>query len=187
MRAFVAIEVPPNVRAAITLAQTRFRKVAPHARWTSDFHLTLKFLGPVADPHLPTMIETLASSERFEKFTVVARGFGFFPNSHRPRVLWAGVHAPPALAELAARIEDAMAGLGYPREQREFHPHLTLARFKDARLPPALETLVERSREEVLGAFEVSEFFLWESRLSPEGSNYRKVARFGGAEAATSQ
>jgi 2'-5' RNA ligase len=71
-----------------------------------------------------------------------------------------------------------MAGLGFAREDRPFTPHLTLARFKVPRPQPGLQTLVEQHRDATMGHFEVSEFFLFESRLSPHGAEYRKVVRF---------
>lgn len=72
-----------------------------------------------------------------------------------------------------------MVELGFKREARDFHPHLTLARFRDPRPQAALERLLAETREESLGGFEVSEFFLWESQLSPAGAAYRKIERFG--------
>jgi 2'-5' RNA ligase len=75
-----------------------------------------------------------------------------------------------------------MEKLGFAREARPFAPHLTLGRFKIPRPQPALEALLEQNDEASLdvglGGFEVSEFFLFESKLSPQGAEYRKVARF---------
>ena len=71
-----------------------------------------------------------------------------------------------------------MERLGFAPEQRAFAPHLTLARFKSPRSEPAIEAFIEQHGELSLGRFEVSEFFLFESKLSPRGAEYRKVARF---------
>ena len=106
------------------------------------------------------------------------KGFGFFPQAQRPRVFWAGVAAPPALAELAARVESHMEKIGFAREDRAFSPHLTLARFQVPRPQPALEAAVAGRATASLGKFEASEFFLFESKLSPQGAQYRKVMRF---------
>jgi 2'-5' RNA ligase len=93
------------------------------------------------------------------------------------------------LGELAKRVEAAMEKLGFAPEDRPFTPHLTLARFRTPRPQPALKALLEREGEVgadlqplLLGRFEVSEFFLFESKLSPHGAEYRKVARFGKRE-----
>lgn len=180
MRAFIAIELPESVREALRRQQARFREVCPDARWTrpEGIHLTLKFLGDVSSQQETQLKDALGRMGPFEKFTVRAQGFGFFPESKRPRVFWAGLDAPPELARLAAQVEKALAPLGFPPENRPFKPHLTLARFKIPRPQPKLEALLAVENDPLLGTFEVSEFFLWESRLLPGGAEYYKVAHF---------
>jgi len=154
--------------------------MAADARWTrpEGIHLTLKFLGEISDEQVAEVARALRQIKSFEPFSVVVRGFGFFPDARRPRVFWAGLDAPAALAELAARVESAMAPLGFPPENRTFSPHLTLARFKVPRPQAKLQELVRGQGGAVLGGFEVSECFLWESQLLPQGAQYRKVLSF---------
>lgn len=180
MRAFIAIELPETVRDALRREQARFRQVCPDARWTrpEGIHLTLKFLGEISGPQQADVKNTLGRMERFEKFTVRVQGFGFFPSAKQPRVFWAGLDAPPELARIAAQVENALAPLGFPPENRPFKPHLTLARFTTPRPQPRLEALLAVQGDPLLGTFEVSEFFLWESRLLPGGAEYHKVACF---------
>ncbi len=180
MRAFIAIELPESIHEALARAQARFRAVCPDARWTrpEGIHLTLKFLGQISDEQVTQVKRALGQMTRFEKFTIQAKGFGFFPDAKRPRVFWAGLDAPPELARLASEVERVMAPLGFPPENRTFKPHLTLARFKVPRPQPKLQELLAQEGDPSLGTFEVSEFFLWESKLSPQGAEYRKVERF---------
>jgi 2'-5' RNA ligase len=180
MRAFIAIDLPEPVHAALAKAQQAFRSTCRDARWTrpEGIHLTLKFLGEISDAQTKQVVEALAQIGPFEPFTVEVNGFGFFPQAHRPRVFWAGVTAPPALGELAARVESRMEKIGFAREDRAFSPHLTLARFQVPRPQPALEAAVAGRAIASLGNFEASEFFLFESKLSPQGAQYRKVIRF---------
>jgi len=180
MRVFIAIDLPESLRAALAEAQQGFRSNARDARWTNPegIHLTLKFLGEISDAQTKLVVEALAQIGPFEPFSVEVMGFGFFPHAQRPRVFWAGVTAPPALAELAARVERHMEKTGFAREDRPFSPHLTLARFQVPRPQPALESAVAARATASLGKFEASEFFLFESKLSPQGAQYRKVMRF---------
>ncbi|MGD1103567.1 MAG: RNA 2',3'-cyclic phosphodiesterase [Terriglobia bacterium] len=180
MRAFIAIDLPASVHAALAEAQRSFRSACRDARWTrpEGIHLTLKFLGEISDAQTKQVVEALAQIGPFEPFSVEVKGFGFFPQAHRPRVFWAGVAAPPALEELVARVEGYMEKIGFAREDRAFAPHLTLARFQDPRPQPALEAAVAGRAIPSLGKFEASEFFLFESKLSPQGAQYRKVMRF---------
>ncbi len=180
MRAFIAIDLPEPLHAALAEAQQGFHSACREARWTRSegIHLTLKFLGEISDAQTKQVVEALGRISPFEPFSVEVNGFGFFPQAQRPRVFWAGVVAPPALQELAARVESHMEKNVFVREDRAFSPHLTLARFPVPRPQPALEAAVAARATASLGRFAASEFFLFESKLSPQGAQYRKVMRF---------
>lgn len=180
MRTFVAIELPEEIRGALAAEQARFREAAADARWTrpEGIHLTLKFLGEVPENRVAGVEKALRQIGRFEPFRIQVKGFGFFPEAARPHVFWAGVDTSPSLAQLASRVEAVLAPLGFAPEKRAFSPHLTLVRFKVPRRQPKLQELLAEQGDAVLGRFEVSEFFLWESKLTPQGAQYRKVARF---------
>lgn len=180
MRTFIAIDLPLEIHNELARCQATHRGLCPDARWTrpEGIHLTLKFLGEIADAQVNKVTQALATLEPFATFPVEIKGFGFFPDARRPRVFWAGVVAPLDLAGLAARVEDALQKLGFPRESRDYAPHLTLARFREPRPQPALREAVEKQPAITLGRFDVTEFFLYESKLNPQGAEYRKVARF---------
>src|ERR1019366_1012013 len=176
MRAFIAIDLPEALHTALAEAQQNFRGGAGDARRTrpEGIHLTLKFLGEISDAQTKQVVEALTQIGSFEPFSIEVKGFGFFPQAQRPRVFWAGVMAPPALAQLAAQVENRMEKIGFAREDRAFSAHLTLARFQVPRPQPALEAAIAARADTSLGAFNASEFFLFESKLSPQGAQYRK-------------
>src|SRR5947209_14928511 len=93
-------------------------------------HVTLKFLGEVSEERAERTVEALRGV-RASPFELELRGTGFFPNEKRPRIFWVGLHAHPAdaLGQLATQVEEACAVVGFPREQRPFQPHVTLARL----------------------------------------------------------
>ncbi|MGH9327299.1 MAG: RNA 2',3'-cyclic phosphodiesterase [Terriglobia bacterium] len=188
MRTFVAIDLPPEIRTELARIQSLFRAAlgSPSGadgsvRWTdiSGTHLTLKFLGEVAERKLQAVIERLQEIGPFEKFDVVVRGFGVFPNPREPRVFWAGVEPSLALEALRRRVDESLAEIGFDREQRSYTPHLTLARFTVPQSLPALRAMLDSQGKQLVGRFRVSEFFLFESRLSPgRPAEYLQVARF---------
>ncbi|MGH9433017.1 MAG: RNA 2',3'-cyclic phosphodiesterase [Terriglobia bacterium] len=192
MRTFIAIDLPQAVKQAIGGLQSRLRSSLPleagrsaDIRWTrpEGIHLTLKFLGEITEQQAALVAASLSSLPQFESFRVEVKGFGFFPNNHRARVLWVGVEAPCGLAALAAEVAAAMERLGFAKEDRAFTPHLTLARFVTPKPRPAIEMELQKIQGAALGAFEVSAYFLFESRLSAGApSVYRKIAGFGRAE-----
>ncbi len=191
MRLFIAIDLPDSIRAALSREQARLRAACAgnkDIRWTrpEGVHVTLKFLGEVAAPRLPEVIGVLSKFGSFDSFEIEVAGFGFFPSARRPRVFWAGLEAPPALARLAGRIEAAMEPLGFPREDREFHPHLTLARIESQRPQPVLQAALDQGGPANFGRFAASEFFLFESKLKPGGAEYSRLARFAGSDGSSS-
>ena len=89
--------------------------------------MTLKFIGEKPDAAVAE-IEKVLGSVTAESFEISFRGYGFFPTEKAARVFWVGIEADAKLAELAATVEGKLAGIGIPKEERGFSPHLTLAR-----------------------------------------------------------
>jgi 2'-5' RNA ligase len=153
MRTFVAVFPPRRVREALSRAAHNlptsrdFRLIGPE-----KLHLTLKFLGDVAEDKLSRVTQALEPlSERHEPFEVSTSGFGAFPSEKKARILWAGVgEGSESLRAVAQNVEDLLGPAGFAREQRPYVPHLTLARARgrQAKLevasvsPPALRFTV---------------------------------------------
>ena len=180
MRTFVAIDLPEELKSELTKRQEHLKNVARGARWVrpEGIHLTLKFLGEISDKQAGQVTEILSLLPPFEPLEVRVEGFGFFPNARRPRVLWVGIKGGTPLETLASEVERSLKALGFPREQRPFRPHLTLARFPNPRSQPQLEREISQGLSTVLGALTVRNFSLIESRLLPQGAIYRKMATF---------
>ena len=137
MRLFVALNLPEPVRRAVWEAAATIRDLGLPVKWVppDGIHLTLKFLGEVADQREPELRTALSRAARGARaLPLVIGGFGAFPDPHRPRVLWVGIDPDPALELLQHRIEEEFGPLGFSPEGRPFRPHLTLGRAsKDAR------------------------------------------------------
>jgi len=180
VRLFVAIEIPGGVRAQLALLIDELRPLTQGVKWvrTGNLHLTLKFIGDAEGHRFEAIWAALGKIAARPVIELRFRGLGFFPNERRPRVSWAGIDAPPELAQLAGEVEIALAELGFPREDRTFAPHLTLARVaEDASgaeaktVGAALEGLAVPSLR-----FEVREIAVVQSVLSPKGPRYTALA-----------
>jgi 2'-5' RNA ligase len=186
MRLFVAIDIDEAIEQRLDDYVRTLQPKLPGVRFvrSSNYHVTLKFLGEVASPD--KVLEQLRPL-RASAFEVAVRGVGFFPDQRAPRVFWAGVDAP-SMAGLARLVDQALEGLGFAPE-REFHPHLTLARNGSGRPRPVrgerspesfaqLCRIVASSPAPEFGTMTAHNFFLYESRLSPGGASYHKLESF---------
>ena len=112
----------------------------------------------------------------FGRFELTTGGFGAFPSQERPRVVWAGVEQSDTLSEIQGRIEAAMEELGFQREERAYHPHLTLGRARkgsgrgDFR---GLSELMQKSGYE--GVIRVGSIEVMRSQLTSGGAIYSVV------------
>jgi 2'-5' RNA ligase len=152
--------------------------VARDVAWVAgdNLHLTLKFLGGVETERLEALAGAVrAAAASCDPFELNVEGLGAFPSPSRPRVLWAGVHegAGPA-AELARRIDDALAPLGCAREARTFAAHVTLGRVREPRANLALAAAL--ARDESFGRQRVERVTLMRSELSPRGARHSELA-----------
>jgi RNA 2',3'-cyclic 3'-phosphodiesterase len=180
MRLFVALEIPSTVRENLAALLNSLRAVSPQTRWVrpENLHVTLKFIGEVAEAKLAAIRGALARVCSERPITLDFRGLGFFPNEKHPRVFWAGIEASPNLKTLAADIDRTTEKLGVAVEKRPFSPHLTLARFEPPRLPEKLRAAIQECATRDFGSLHTSQFHLIESKLKPTGAEYTTVESF---------
>ena len=180
MRLFVALDVPSAVRATLSELSAELRKLCPRARWTrlEGVHVTLKFIGEIRDDLVENVRAVLEGIHGFRPIAMQFAGLGFFPSPRRPRVFWAGIHADPALGQLAATIETSLERLGIPAEKRAFQPHLTLARFESPQGAGKLLEAADRIGNREFGHSVASEFYLYRSVLKPGGAEYTRLHAF---------
>lgn len=174
MRLFIAVDLPDSVKthcAALAASLPKASMSRPR-----DFHITLKFLGSCR-PDRRAKIELALAQVAFKPFSARLAGLGTFGGS-RPRVVWVGVGAPAELSTLAGEIEKRMEKLGFPKERR-FAAHITLGRVREVEDPQRFTEALKKISAAPL-TFPVSEFHLFESRLSPAGAEYAKLATFSG-------
>jgi RNA 2',3'-cyclic 3'-phosphodiesterase len=175
------------VREELQRRVDAFSRVIPRGavRWmqAGQIHLTLKFLGDVESARVEAVRGALGVAlQGTHPVALELAGHGVFPSLDRPRVLWAGVTMPTDdLFQIHERIELAMAGLGFEREERAFAPHLTLGRVREGAgsvyLNSVREAITNAGRETSL-PFSASKVTLFRSQLKPEGAVYSALAEF---------
>ena len=180
MRIFIAVDLPAGIKTRISDFIHKLKPAAPLGiGWANlrDLHVTLKFLGEIEESRLPEIgVAVRAVAAATSVFPLTVAGTGTFPpHSSHPRVLWIGLEESPALLDFQDRLENSLEALGFPREQRPFHPHLTAARVKSAGVPQMLLDQFLRQDGASFGELEVRELVVFQSVLRPEGAEHRPL------------
>ncbi len=187
MRAFIAVNIPLEVKGNLQEEIGRLRTLirGGPVRWVrpEGIHLTLKFLGEISNSNLGEIGQVLEREvNRHPFFPLRVGGFGCFPNRRRPRVLWIGItEENGTLAQVQTAIEEKLVPLGFGKEGRPFHPHLTLGRVRrniSMSELPQLQDAVDEFVVGQIGHFEVSEIHLIRSILKPSGAEYSTLMEF---------
>jgi 2'-5' RNA ligase len=179
MRLFIAIDLPEDWKDKLAQLQSSIEWLGRGISWarSEGMHLTLKFLGEVPEEKVAKIVAGLEHAcEGIAPFMIRMRGTGCFPNAKRPRVYWAGLEGDKSVLQLQAQVEDEMEHLGFPREDRDFTPHLTIARIKE---PMGKERMTKALLDYRLetDSIEVREVLLMQSILKSTGAEYRPQAR----------
>ncbi|MGA9363974.1 MAG: RNA 2',3'-cyclic phosphodiesterase [Bacteroidota bacterium] len=180
IRSFIAIDTAPEVKAAIVDVEERLRSTDAKVRWESieKFHITLKFLGNVEEPKAHSLESRLEEVLRpFSAFNMTYQGVGCFPNQHHPRVIWIGAeNEDGTLRRIQETIEGVAESFGFQREERQFHPHITIGRVKGSR---NLKVLVSELGNTAFAPHSslIKEVLMMKSDLKPSGSVYTVLRR----------
>ena len=183
MRVFVACYFSESVTSEFVRLQERLRRIDASAlRLTNEhkLHLTLSFFGEISEETTESLaagLEEIGSQRPAP--TVRLSSVGMFPSSRRPRVVWVGLdEIVGSLRSLQSAIEARASELGLAREDREFTPHLTVARLRPrARLS---ERVVREIGELKVSPAEstIGEISLVQSILGAGGATHSVLSRF---------
>jgi 2'-5' RNA ligase len=191
IRTFVALLLSDELRATVAATIDRLRPLGSAVAWVPprNLHITLHFLGEQSEERLAEAEAALADvAAASPPLDITFHGVGVFPGLERPRILWVGL-AQGALdaRRLQARVTDALAARGFAREERAWHPHLTIGRVHDERrwrreAGPPLRGALAQVATTTFGTQRVTEVALMRSDPSPTGARYdvRRLAPLSG-------
>ncbi len=203
MRAFIAIEIPADVRDAIAAAQQHMSSAKVRISWVKpdNIHLTVKFLGDIPDEGVDDIKAALDNiAARFAAFSFTVTGAGAFPSPSAPRVLWLGCESKPVgrvfvpvvegapttvkghvetltqLEELISAVDTEMEKHGFAPDFHEFKAHITLGRIKFPKPDPALTSALDSLKTKTFGTVQVNALYLMKSDLNPDGAVHNKLS-----------
>ena len=182
LRLFIAIPLPEPVKRELARVQSTLTHANSHVRGVglAGLHLTVKFFGDTPAERAAeighAMKLTAATVEK--KIHLTCEGIGAFPNVEKPRVVWAGLHGETAILErMVQRLELAMETIGFAREERPFHPHVTIGRMKFPKQLGSLHKAMHQLEGRSFGEFDAEALILYRSDLLPSGAQYTAIER----------
>jgi RNA 2',3'-cyclic 3'-phosphodiesterase len=180
MRLFVAIIPPADVHERIVRVMEELKPFSRASRWVrpEGLHLTLKFLGDVKEPQLACIAAELKEIRALRPIELRFRGLESFPKHDRPRVIWTGIDVNKELTDLSESMESRLEPLGFPREERDFSPHITLARINSRERLENLARAMAGFASYDFGTMQACEFQLFQSALKPSGAEYASLGTF---------
>lgn len=178
-RAFISINLSSPIQINLSRIQERLKRSGADVKWVSPekIHLTLKFLGDIEEEKKVGVREVMRQvAGQNPSFRLSFSQLGAFPRPEYPRVIWVGVkEGKESLVELNRNLEKELSKYGFPREKREFQPHLTLGRVRSGRNKDKLIQALKDTEASEIGSMIANKIFLMKSTLHPQGAEYEVV------------
>jgi 2'-5' RNA ligase len=177
MRLFIGIPLSAGVARELSAVSARLHEKDDGLRWSApeSWHVTLQFLGNTSPEQCRCVAESLRGL-RSQPVPIQLESLGFFD---RAGVFFADVRLTRELSALQRQVLAATAPCGFPAEDREYHPHITLARSKGKEGRHGILRLRNKIQHQpAFSAIDAREFLLYESFTEPSGSRYEVRERF---------
>lgn len=181
MRLFIAIKIPDFIKEEIIKAEDALRQAGSDTKWVEDknIHITLKFLGEVKESALPEVLSTIENlAGNNPPFQYEINGIGAFPSVKHPKILWIGIgKGKENIINLCRNLDEALDKIGFEKEKKDFHPHITIGRSRSGKNMNILSDMMQKTPIGVLKD-DVESVFLIKSSLTPKGPVYEDVKEF---------
>ena len=181
MRAFIAVELPQQVRAELVAIERELATSQADVTWVKEgnLHVTLRFLGEITEAQrqaIELLLHAIAS--RTDPIQLSLSPLGAFPSTSSPRVIWVGIgQGQKELGQMAHDVEEGLERVGVPKEDRGFTAHVTLGRVRSprnrAQLVAGLNTFVWKTPAPCW----VDHLTFFQSTLTPAGPSYTPLAQ----------
>ncbi|MDD5253701.1 MAG: RNA 2',3'-cyclic phosphodiesterase [Candidatus Nanoarchaeia archaeon] len=175
MRVFVAVEVPEEIKQQVYDLQRTINSKEAKVRWVSkkNLHLTLAFLGELSEKKVEEVKEILKNIKH-KPFKISATEIGFFPDKHKPRVVWIGLEPEKEILDLQGKVDGELLNYSMDKDQK-FKAHVTIGRINEVN---DKTKFFEKMNVKIKGEFIVEEFILFSSTLTKDGPKYRIIERY---------
>ncbi|KEC56123.1 RNA 2',3'-cyclic phosphodiesterase [Bartonella koehlerae] len=163
-RLFSALQIPQKTTQELISLQNGL----PKAQWINpqNFHVTLSFFGEIESFLADELIRAF-DTIKLPPFVLHIKGFEIFGSESMPHSLIVRIEPCETLNLLHEKIQCIQNHLGLTHDEKQFTPHITLARLLDIQ-PEDLPSYLSSKGNFSFSPFEVNHFVLL---LSPSPSS----------------
>lgn len=178
IRTFIAIKVVPGKNLLEFINQFRKSFIEEKIRWVdiNNLHVTLRFLGETNKEQAVEIVNMLEDLPNlFQPFQFTLQNTGYFKRKNQPRVLYLSIENDLVLKQLAEYIKRRIKPIGFEKGEKQFTPHLTIARFKNICDKEFFQSTVDGLGGNTIQQIDVTEIIFYQSILGSKGPSYNPI------------
>ena len=177
-RLFISLNLPQVIKDRIDSLRIEASPKENKLKWEpkDKLHITLKFIGDVAQNLIKSVSEELNFIENYKTINCQITHFGFFFSGKKPRILWLGLHADEIIFNLVEELNSRLEKFLIPREKKKFTSHVTILRIRGNISEHFVANFKNFNVPQV--KFQSNEVPLIKSQLLPQGSIYKEIKKY---------
>ncbi len=179
LRTFIAVKIDPQPDLIRIISDLKESLKGQGIKWVdlNNLHLTLKFIGDTPALQVSRIKALLTQiCAGFGTFSFDLEGIGYFKSRGIPKVLYAKIRDNGILINYAGEIDKGLTAIGFEREKRQFHPHLTIARIKYLGDRATFYRLSDRYNSLHLQTVTIRDIIFYNSILKSSGPVYKELS-----------
>ncbi len=188
-RLFISIPLPEFLKDALQECQewlSSYPEMSKINNWIepSNFHITLHFLGDIAQNKIPSLQEIVNQTAQKFPLSLIMKDIGTFEENELPNVLWVGIEKnneqlKNIYQELAKKLQDLEIESEIDFKNTNFEnytPHVTLAYIRtDNETKKAIQERLKKILVGEIGTWESNQIELISSTHTRDGSIYKVI------------
>ncbi len=171
---FIAINLPDEIKRELLAHEKRWKNL--HIRWTNFYklHITVSFLGEADRKKLELiLLAAEKTASQINSFDIRLEKIVLGPDQIQARMFWVAVCVDANIIKLNCALSENLKFYGFEMFDREFKPHITLARARGNQLKGKQTNITLKNMR-----FRAKSIEIMESQLQPSAEKYRIIKSF---------
>lgn len=181
LRTFTSINIEFQKRQLNNLKNLKTELKNEEIKWVSpkNHHITLRFLGETPLVQIEGVKTSLLEVLKlFSPFHLDLLQLHCFENHGKPKVIIVNTADSEIMNNLASSIYLQLEKIGFGKEIRSYHPHLTLGRINSLKDKNHFYDVIDKLSHSFYQTVDVKAFTFYQSLLYPNGPVYKSIQTF---------